>query len=224
MTDDASTYPVLLDLRGRRCLVVGGGRVAGRKTAGLLAVGARVLVVAPRIEPTLTALSGHGPDLELRQRRYESADLNGRHLVITCTDDPQVNATVAQDAEDRGIWVNSADDPANCTFTLPAVARSGDLTVTVSTNGASPALARWLRGRFEREFDSSWTTVLELLAEVRAEVRSVFGTSEIPGWDEALDAGLVDLIRDHQVDAARELLRGSLGLAASLVSTGSRRQ
>ena len=216
MTDDASTYPVVLDLRERRCLVVGGGRVAGRKTAGLLAAGARVFIVAPRIEPTLAALRG----LELRQRPYRSADLTGKHLVITCTNDPKVNAEVARDAEDRGIWVNSADDPANCTFTLPAVARSGDLTVAVSTNGTSPALAGWLRARFERQFDSSWAMLLELLAEVRAEARLVFGTSEVPGWDAALDAGLVDLIGDNQLDAARSLLRERLGLAPSLVPTG----
>ena len=206
----AHSYPVMLDLRRRQVLVVGGGSVARRKVGGLLTAGAVVTVVAPLIDPELRASAG--PQLRIRSRAYERADLEGMRLVVTCTDDPAVNSTVAREADQRGIWVNSADDPVNCTFTLPAVTRRGALTVTASTGGASPALARWLRRRFETEFDDTWSTVLELLAEVRAEAKDLWGTSEVDGWDAALDGGLIELVRAGQLDAARSLVRQAIGV------------
>ncbi|MEM1335706.1 MAG: bifunctional precorrin-2 dehydrogenase/sirohydrochlorin ferrochelatase [Actinomycetota bacterium] len=206
------SYPVMLDLRDRRCLVVGGGNVALRKVQGLLDAGATVEVVAPWIHPDLLELRG---SLFLRRRRYRTRHLAGAHLVITCTDDPEVNARVAAEATERRIWVNSADDPDNCSFTLPSVARQGDLSVMVSTNGRSPALSRWLRRRFEQEFDASWTELIDVLAEVRAEARAVLGTSEIAGWDAALDDALVDLVRTGRTAAAADTIRRHLGLAVA---------
>ncbi|MEM8706255.1 MAG: bifunctional precorrin-2 dehydrogenase/sirohydrochlorin ferrochelatase [Actinomycetota bacterium] len=207
-----ASYPVMLDLRDRRCLVVGGGNVALRKVQGLLDAGATVEVVAPWIHPDLLELRG---PLFLRRRRYRTRHLAGAHLVITCTDDPEVNARVAAEATERRIWVNSADDPENCSFTLPSVARQGDLSVMVSTNGRSPALSRWLRRRFEQEFDASWTELLDVLAEVRAEARAVLGTSEIAGWDAALDEALLDLVRTGRTADAADTIRRHLGLAVA---------
>ena len=212
MSHDGSTptrYPVMLDLQHTLCLVVGGGGVALHKTRGLLAAGATVEVIAPRIRPEFAALEGR---VHLRHRPFRTRDLGGMHLVITCTDDPVVNARVAAEARDRRIWVNSADDPVNCTFTLPSVARQGDLSVMVSTNGKSPALSRWLRQRFELEFDESWSQLLDILATVRAEVRAGLGTSEIPGWDAALDASLLELVRAGRNDEATDVIRHHLGL------------
>lgn len=205
----AAGYPVMLDLRGRRCLVVGGGTVAHRKIAGLLDAGATVDVVAPCVEESVPQLEG---SLVVTHRRYRPSDLDDVHLVITCTDDPEVNRWVAEDAAQRRIWVNSADDPSNCTFTLPAVARRGDLTLTISTNGRSPALARWLRRRFEREFDEAWVGLLDVLAEVRAEARATFGTSEIDGWDRALDEALLEFERSGRTADLVSIMRSHLGL------------
>ena len=202
-------YPVMLDLRGRRCLVVGGGTVAHRKIAGLLDAGATVAVVAPGIDQSVLELDGA---LVVTRRRYRTSDLDGVHLVITCTDDPEVNRRVAEDATRRRIWVNSADDPSNCTFTLPAVARRGDLTLAISTNGRSPALARWLRRRFEREFDEAWVALLDVLAEVRAEARATFGTSEIDGWDRALDEALLEFVHPSRTADLVSIMRSHLGL------------
>ena len=205
-------YPVMLDLRGRRCLVVGGGFVATRKVAGLLDAHASVVVVAPRIDPALLDLEGSPV---VAHRRYRTRDLEGVFLVITCTDDPGVNRRVSQEATDRGIWVNSADDPANCSFTLPSVARAGELTVAVSTNGKSPALSKWLRQRFEQEFDDSWPVLLDILAGVRAEARATLGTSELPGWETALDNALLDLVREGRTAEAVAVIRTHLGLAVA---------
>ena len=140
----AFDYPIMLDLAGVPVLVVGGGRVAHRKIEGLLKAGAEVTVVAKSALDSIRAMPVH-----VVVRRYETTDLDGVRLVIAATDDPAVNAAVSADATARGIWVNSADDPANCTFTLPAVARDGDVTVAVGTGGASPALASHLRGEIE---------------------------------------------------------------------------
>ncbi len=210
--DDSTTatrYPVMLDLRHTLCLVVGGGAVALHKARGLLDAGATVQVVAPEIHPEFERLEGA---LHLKRRRFKVRDLGGMHLVITCTDDPAVNAQVAAEARDRRIWVNSADDPANCSFTLPSVARQGDLSVMVSTNGRSPALSKWLRRRFEHEFDPSWSELLDVLAEVRGEARRELGTSELDGWDQALDDSLHELVRAGRADDAVETVRRHLGL------------
>ena len=137
-------YPIMLDLTEVPVLVVGGGRVAQRKIEGLLRARADVTVVAPSITDEIRALA-----VRIVERAYTSSDLDHVRLVVTATDDPAVNAAVAADATGRGIWVNSADDPANCTFTLPAVARDGDVTVAVGTGGTSPALASHLRGELE---------------------------------------------------------------------------
>jgi precorrin-2 dehydrogenase/sirohydrochlorin ferrochelatase len=204
----AGGYPVNLDLTGRPVLVVGGGRVASRKVAGLLAAGAVVSVVSPRAVAEIV----DDPDVRWYNREYQRGEVASYRLAIAATDDPQVNALVAVDGERSGVFVNSADDPANCSFTLPAVARSGDVQVAVSTNGRSPALARWLRRRFERELTSGYDKLLDLLAEVRVEARQALGTSEVRGWDAALDDGLLDLVRTGQIETARADLRGRLGL------------
>ena len=129
-------YPVTLNVSGRRCLVVGGGRVAARKVQGLVACGAEVTVIAPSICAELVAL---GPSrIRLERRSYAPGDVAGFRLVISATGDPHVDGTVSAEAEALGIWVNSADDPAHCTFIVPSVHRDGPLTIAVSSGGASP--------------------------------------------------------------------------------------
>ena len=123
-----------LDLDGRPVVVVGGGRVALGKVRGLLACGASVTVIAPDVCQELAEL-----DVSVRRRAYRSGDLTGFALVFTATDDPAVNGAVSADAQAAGTWVNSADDPARCTFQLPAVVRRGPMTVAVSSSGRSPA-------------------------------------------------------------------------------------
>jgi precorrin-2 dehydrogenase/sirohydrochlorin ferrochelatase len=129
-----------LDLRGRRCVVIGGGAVGLEKTKGLLACGARVTVVSPELLDDLQAL-----DVTWRRARYRQSDLRGAFLVIAATSDRTVNERVHRDAEARGILCNVADVPDLCNFILPAVHREGPIAVAVSTGGASPALAKRIR-------------------------------------------------------------------------------
>src|SRR3954470_20042365 len=144
MPVDEPLYPINLRVSGRRCLVVGGGRVALGKVAGLLEAGAHVHVIAPHLIDEFGTIAG----LEIEQRAYRDGDVVGHRLVVTATGDPEVNRRVFTDAEAAGIWVNAADDPDNCTFTVPARVRRGPLLVTFSTGGASPAVASWLRRRY----------------------------------------------------------------------------
>ncbi|MCY4422054.1 MAG: bifunctional precorrin-2 dehydrogenase/sirohydrochlorin ferrochelatase [Acidimicrobiaceae bacterium] len=208
MPDRPTSYPVNLRLAGRPVLVVGGGPVAARKVEALVQAGARVTVVAPTAAGAIT----ERPEVDWRRRRYQSPEAGAYRLVVTATDNPAVNAEVARDCEKAGVFVNSADDPANCTFTLPSVARRAHLQVAVSTDGRSPALASWLRRRIEREIDSGYSALLNLLADARTEARKAYGTSEVAGWDTALDGGLLELVRVGRVEEARTLLRSHLGL------------
>ena len=204
-------YPVNLNVAARRCLVVGGGRVAARKAAGLAACGAEVHVIAPEISDELRSLAG----VTVEERAYASGDVAGYRLVITATDDPVVNAEVYADGEAAGVWVNSADDPENCSFTLPAVVRRGPLTVAVSTSGRSPALASWLRTRLADEIGPEYEVLLDLLSAARERVRATGRSSESVDWQKALDSDMLALIRAGEVQQARERLQACLSSSSA---------
>jgi len=195
-------YPVNLLLEGRRCLVVGGGRVAVRKVEGLLACGAQVKVVAPRLDADLVDRAG----VTCEQRAWKPGDLAGVWLVIAATDDPDANRAVYEAGERAGTWVNGADDPANCSFTLPSVVRRGDLQVAVSTGGRSPALASWLRRRFEDEIGPEYGILLDLLATEREGLKAAGRSTEGLDWQSALDSDMLGLIRNGDLVHARERL------------------
>ena len=137
-------YPVTLDLHGVAVLVVGAGPVAARKVAGLAAAGAQVRVVAPDVSAEMSAEAAAGHVSALERRPFRAGDLDGVRLVITATG-CDVDHDVAAAATAAGIWVNAADRPDDCSFILPAVARNGSLSIAVSTDGTSPALAQRLR-------------------------------------------------------------------------------
>jgi len=208
-------FPVNLRLAGKPVLVVGTGNVAVRKIGQLLDSGAHVTAVGPEVHPRLRELAAEArfaPLLTIEQRRYVAGEVAGYLLAITCTDDPAVNARVHRDGLAGGVWVNSADDPENCEFTLASVVRQGDLQLTISTEGRSPALAMWLRKKFEREFTAEWAELVDLLSDVRDEARAQFGSSEISGWLEALDSGVPELVAAGHHEEARTVLREHLGL------------
>ncbi|HVE93501.1 MAG TPA: bifunctional precorrin-2 dehydrogenase/sirohydrochlorin ferrochelatase [Acidimicrobiales bacterium] len=200
---DSPLYPVNLVLAGRRCLVVGGGNVAARKIEGLVACGAAVTVIAPDVVAEIDAQ----PGLRVERRRFAPGDCAGHWLVVVATDDPMVNAAVAEDATSAGIWVNAADDPDNCSLTLPAVHRRGDLTVAVATGGRSPAVASWIRDRVAAMLGPDIDELLAVVAEVRTELQAAGRPTEGLGWRQALDSDMLALIRSGQTDAARNRLR-----------------
>jgi precorrin-2 dehydrogenase/sirohydrochlorin ferrochelatase len=202
MPVEAAQYPVNLILTGQRCLVVGGGSVAARKVAGLLACGADVQVIAERVGPELRALN-----VPVEERRYQPGDVSSYRLVIAATNDPVVNHAVYEDATTAGIWINSADDPAACTFTLPSVVRRGPIMVTISTGGYSPALSTWLKAHVEHELGPEYEILVDLLAEVRNDMKAAGRSTEQADWRTALDSDMLDLIRAGHIDRARERLQ-----------------
>ena len=160
------TYPIFAIIENRPCLVVGGGVVGERKVQDLRQAGARVTVLSYELTPTLKQLAAMG------QIRYLNEDFTPEHLqgmvlVMAATDDREVNARVSAAAQARGIWVNVADDPEFCTFIVPAQVKRGDLTLAISTGGASPALARKLREELQQRFGPEYGPYLSLLKGVR---------------------------------------------------------
>jgi precorrin-2 dehydrogenase len=202
-------YPVNMVVAGRRCVVVGAGRIAARKVDGLLAAGADVHVVAPSLGEGVRALRDEGR-ITATERTFEPEDLDGVWLATAATDDHGVNHAVFEAGEARRVWVNSADDPDNCSFTLMSVIRRGDLVVTVGTGGRSPALATWLKERIASEIGPEYETLLELLADARDAMQADGRSTEDADWKRALDSGMLDLIRAGRVDDAKELLRSCL--------------
>jgi siroheme synthase-like protein len=179
-------YPVGLTLTGRQCLVVGGGRIATRKVAGLVAAGAEVHVVAPEVTADIDELAAI-----VRRRAFRTGDCIGYRLVFTATGDERTDAAVAADAEAAGAWVNASDRPALCSVILPAVLRHEPITVAVSTGGTSPALAGWLRDRIAEVVTERHADVARLLAGERAAVRAAGGSTEDTDWRPRI-AALID--------------------------------
>jgi siroheme synthase-like protein len=201
--------PVNLLVRGRRVVVVGAGRIASRKIEPLLDLGALVTVIAPEAGPQVREWSDAGR-LQLVERGFEPADLAGAWLAFTATDDPATNAAVHAAGEAQRVWVNSADDPANCSFTLMSVIRRADLVLTVGTGGRSPALAAYVRRQLEKEIGPEYETLLDLLSDAREALRASGRSSEDADWQQVFAQGIVDLVRDGRIDDAKELLRTCL--------------
>ena len=157
-------YPIQLDLKGKRCLVVGAGEVALRKARVLVEAGAEVTVVAPEVHPKMRA---YAPPVTLIERAWRDTDLHGAFLVVVATNDAVTNRGVARDAADLGCLVNVVDCPALSNFIVPATLRRGELTLSISTGGASPALARRLREKLEKEFGEEYAALVNVVGEVR---------------------------------------------------------
>jgi precorrin-2 dehydrogenase/sirohydrochlorin ferrochelatase len=208
-----SGYPItLVSLQQARCLVIGGGQVAARKVAGLRAAGARPVVISPDLCQALEQQARDG-DVEVIDRAYLPGDLNGAHLVIAATDDPATNEAVWQEAQTAGCLVNVVDDPARCNFHVPAIVRRGALTVSVSTGGSSPLLARRIRQALDQQFDTAYEPYLALLADMRPVVQA-----QVPKpaerkavWQALLDSEILDLLRHGESGAARARAHAIIG-------------
>jgi precorrin-2 dehydrogenase/sirohydrochlorin ferrochelatase len=207
-----SYFPIYLDMSRRRCLVIGGGAVAERKIAALLETGAEVTVLAPDVTDVVAGLSKQNA-IRFTARCYEDGDLDGFELAFVATDDPQVNAAVYREGRSRGVWVNSADDPARCDFILPSVLRRGDLIVAVSTGGTSPALARTVREELELYFTQEYESLAKLAAEVREELSNRSITVPFETWRRALSGEVRQFLMHSDFTRAKSHLLKELGIA-----------
>jgi siroheme synthase-like protein len=190
-------------------VVVGGGRIAARKVEVLVDLGADVVVVAPAISPEIRAWADAGR-CQVIERELRTGDLAGAWLAFTATGDPAVDAAVFAAGEAARTWVNSADDPAHCSFTMMSVVRRADVVVAFGTGGRSPALAAYLRRRLTEELGPEYEVLLDLLSEAREGLRASGRSSEDVDWQRAFDSGIVDLVRAGRVADAKELLNSCL--------------
>ena len=190
--DSASTfaYPVFLDLHDMLVLVVGGGRIGARKAEGLAAAGARVRLVATHVSEHVDVTTIH----DVRARAFEPLDLDGVRLVVTATGDERVDAAISAEARARRIWTNAADQPVDCEFILPAIARRGRVTIAVSTDGASPALARELRNVIDDVLTDDIGVLAETLAAERAAVQASGASTEDIDWTERVRRGIAEAL------------------------------
>lgn len=223
--------PICMDLRRRACLVVGGGEVAMRKAELLHRAGAAVRIVAPEIGASLRALAKRG-GMRVARRRYASADLDGVALAIAATDRAAVNARVASDARERGVPINVVDQPALCTFIMPALVDRSPVVVALSTMGASPSLARWTRSRVETVLPAHLGRLAQFAGRHRAAVsRAIEAMPERRSfWDAVLEGEVAQLVlagRMREADAAfraalKRHARGAAPVAGvTLIGAGS---
>ena len=160
----------MLDIRDRQAIVIGGDRLAAEKAKNLLACGARVIIISPHFSSELVELA-EDQRVELRAKNYEPGDLSGAFVVVAATNDPQQIEAIWYETQERNQLVNIVDVPARCTFILPSILRRGQLTIAVSTEGASPSLAKRIRQQLEGIFPSAYDGYLQLATVARSHLR-----------------------------------------------------
>jgi precorrin-2 dehydrogenase/sirohydrochlorin ferrochelatase len=205
-------YPVNLKIENRKCLVVGGGPVAFRKTKMLLDCGAEVTVVSMNFCDDFQQIADTS-SVSLVQRIYFPSDLDGKFLVIGATDDSELNRRISEDAEQKNMLCNIADVPEICNFILPSVIRRGDLVVSVSTSGKSPAFAKHLRKDLENNFGDEYARFLELMGAIRKKLLQTEHAPEAhkPIFERLIQSGLLAMIKNDQKEAINRLLADVVG-------------
>jgi siroheme synthase-like protein len=185
-----SYYPIFMNVRGKKCVVIGGGQVALRKVRSLLEYGACVEVISPVICPELDKMNEKG-EISVIRADYQPGGLPNALLAIAATDNDKRNLEVARESRNKGILVNVVDCAENSDFILPSYLRRGDVTIAVSTSGRSPALARKIRTKLENEFGDEYASLALLIGEVRAEVKQKGINVNGDDWQESIDLDLM---------------------------------
>jgi len=199
-------HPIMLNIKGKRYVVVGGGKVALRKVKMLLECGAKVTVISPTLHQDLVRLA-QDKAIRLIKQDYEPGDLDGAAAVIAATDAEEMNRSVAQEAKKRGILVNVVDDPGESDFIVPSFLRRGDLTIAISTGGGSPALAKKIRENLEQLFGEEYALLLALIKEVRSDLKRKNKRVRAEIWQKALDLDLlIGLLKANREKEAKKKL------------------
>ncbi len=206
----ADLYPLYADLDGKRCLVVGAGGVATRKVKALLKAGALVTIVAPKASSEIEKLAGRNL-VDFQARGFVEGDVEGMALVFAATDDPQTNRMAAQAASRCGVWANQADDPESSDFHVPASLTMGEIGLVLSTSGASPLLAVWLRDRAGEALPEGVERLARLCALLRGEER--FAESETSSWRNLFESGIIEDLARGDLTAAEEKILETFGAA-----------
>jgi len=203
-------FPVFLNIQRKKCVVVGGGQIAFRKVKMLLDCGASVTVISPVLHPDLSELSDK-KSIRVIRRSYKLGDLKGAMIVVAATDVNKINRKVADEARGVGALINVVDDPKPSDFIIPSFFRRGDLTVSVSTAGRSPALARKIRTRLEENLGDEYRSLVTLINDARSSLKRQSITVSAEGWQAALDLDLLaHLVRTGREEKAKAVLMKKL--------------
>lgn len=195
-------YPAFLSLRGKTCVVVGGGRVAARKVRSLQSTGANIVIISPLLHAKLQDLLATGAIRHI-PAPYAKEHLAGASLVFAATNDPAVNQQVAQDAQQQSLWINIADNPDSSDFHVPATIHRQDLTLAISTAGGSPAFARYVRELLEQALHESLGQALDMIAQARSRILAAPKAQQAQLWDSLLSLHLETVIEKEGYTAAR---------------------
>jgi precorrin-2 dehydrogenase / sirohydrochlorin ferrochelatase len=197
-------YPINLSLENKRCLVIGAGIVAERKVRRLLESDARISVISPVITPGFRALCKN-KKIVFKKRKFSLKDLPGAYLVIAATNDRKVNAAVYAYCRKKGILVNVVDSPKECSFILPSVVRRGALTISISTDGISPALAKKIRQDLESKFGAEYAVLLRMMKQIRPRVLKKIKDlrSRKDFFQKVLKARVLDCLRRNKKQEAK---------------------
>ncbi len=216
-------YPVFLDIKGKRCCVIGGGKVAERKVFSLLESGAFVTVISPKMTEGLKALKYINGFKSLK-RKYKRGDLADSALVISASSSNRVNAEVSAEAGELGIQVNIVDDPAKCSFIVPSVVDRDPLLIAISTSGASPMVARKLRKTLEEAVGPEYALFVRLVGTVRNKLlkEGVKSAKKVAVLSDLIDSPLPDWIALGAKREANAYLRKLLGPGYTLLKLGVR--
>jgi precorrin-2 dehydrogenase/sirohydrochlorin ferrochelatase len=211
-------YPIALVLDGKPCLVVGGGEIADGKLDALLLAGALVTVVSPEVRPRIAELAAEG-QITLHRRPYRTSDLDGTYLAIAATDDRATNARMVTEARAAGILTQAVDDIPYCDFFAVAIVRRGDLQLGISTNGRSPAFARWMRERLDTELPAEYGDLLAVLGDVRDTIKARGPIPTYEHWQAAITDEVLAALGagDRETATARiyERVSAGVGVAAA---------
>ena len=201
-------FPIYLNLTGKRVIVIGGGDVAERKVASLSRTGAEIIVISPDLTPNLLSVAESNV-IDWKKRNYVCGDCSGAALVLCATNDPRISRKVWEEATEKGILVNTADQPSLCDFIMPAVVRRGELAVAISTGGVSPALAATLREKLSEMLGPEYEELLEILSRARPEIQRRFQDERDRKalHYRILDSNLIVLLKRQDRQGAERLLR-----------------
>ena len=210
-------YPAFIDVRGRNCLVIGGGPLGEEKVVKLLECNAKVIVIAPEVTPAVEKLAAEG-QVEWLMREYRTGDLAQAFIAIASTDDDDTDRQISAEAEERNVLLNVVDVTHLCTFIAPSVARRGEVTVATSTGGASPALARTFREKLESSRILEFADLAPILARGRAELRHRGLRVPPDHWQRCISEELLDIVQSGDEAAAYQLLEEGLLAGAEPVT------
>jgi siroheme synthase-like protein len=203
-------YPIFLNLRDKKCVVVGGGSVALRKVTTLLDCGADITVISPKPHAEISKLFKNKA-IRLVRRNYRPGDLRGAVLSIAATHVKKINRKVAEASKKNGTLVNVVDDAELSDFIIPSSFRRGDLSVAVSTSGMSPALAKKVRAKLEKNIGIEYAYLVSLIAEIRSEIKKKGLKVSAKTWQESLDLdSLILFLKAGRHEEAKATLLGKL--------------